>query len=435
MAGVTTTGIEKFMLKNTGNESQSPKRKKGNDGLPVDADGLPIVPDNAKEIEAMEVPQAVHPWVADMLKAILISSTTTTNNQKTTNNKVSDLERTVKTNTTTVDFLVKKCTSLEGTCKVLTGRIIQAENQIEMANDTINDLMARSMRNNVMIRSTGDAYKEIRNENTALIFRNFLRDEMGVANAHDIHIERAHRMGKASQGFNKTMIAKIPNQCDLNRIFDKVQTLKGTSNSINIQMPPDYSERKQHGWSDFKEAKKNRRQASFRPNGQLLIDNRVVKHLEPSPIPPLANEELGALSEEFLSGESSIIDTNNHSFRARIVKVDTTQDIRDAMDILSADAPLAKQIPFAFRIRTLNDRLIEDFNSKRDAGVGPLILKHLRRNKLENIVCFVPHSYSERYIDGSIKFKVIEECINQAIAALQVNADTAGWPEGSDKNE
>ena len=183
------------------------------------------------------------------------------------------------------------------------------------------------------------------------------------------------------------MIGKIPNQCDLNRIFDKVQTLKGTSNSINIQMPPDYSERKQHGWSVFKEAKKNRRQASFRPNGQLLIDNRVVKHLEPSPIPPLANEELGALSEEFLSGESSIIDTNNHSFRARIVKVDTTQDIRDAMDILSADAPLAKQIPFAFRIRILNDSLIEDFNSKRDAGVGPLILKHLLPVSLLIDVC------------------------------------------------
>ena len=72
-------------------------------------------------------------------------------------------------------------------------------------------------------------------------------------------------------------------------------------------------------------------------------------------------------------------------------------------------------LSLAFRFRDTDGTLVEDFKSSRDHGVGPQILKHIRDAKLENVVCFLSHSYEDRFIDGKTKFSLIERCVKDSL--------------------
>ena len=118
------------------------------------------------------------------------------------------------------------------------GRLIRAENKIDRQKAEITDMRTRMMRDNIIIRSKGEKYKATKDENTATIFRNFVDKELRVADAGNIAIPRAHRMGQASGQFNKMIIAKVPSQSDQSRIFANVKALKGTDFTLNKQYPP-----------------------------------------------------------------------------------------------------------------------------------------------------------------------------------------------------
>ena len=75
--------------------------------------------------------------------------------------------------------------------KVLTGRLIRAEIKIQQQEDRIQDLISRSMRDNLVIKTTGDEYKEMRDEDTSYVVKKFLAKEMRVTNVEGIAIIRA----------------------------------------------------------------------------------------------------------------------------------------------------------------------------------------------------------------------------------------------------
>ena len=104
--------------------------------------------------------------------------------------------------------------------RTIIGRLMRAETRIDRLQKENIDLKARLMRDNIIVRSKGDTYKSNRDENTASVFRKFISQEMRVPNANEINVTRAHRMGQASGGFNKMMIAKVPS--DVSVIHDVV---------------------------------------------------------------------------------------------------------------------------------------------------------------------------------------------------------------------
>ena len=368
---------------------------------------------------------------SDMLCAFMehLSKNDTTIKDNSIN--LTNLQDSVKENTTTLLTLEDRVKSLEFNQATLTGRVAQQENENEYLHDLLNDVVAGSMRMNVIINSTGEAYKELRNESndqTAKLFRDFLRDEMHVANAHKIVIERAHRMGKASETQNRPMIAKLQFQNDINRIFNKVGQLKDSGNFVYIQTPQDYTERKQHSLPTFLDARNQGKKASLLPNGKLIVNGNQVKSLDPVPIPVCASNDLDEVAEEIIVGESDLSVKDTHTFIAHSTQIGSPQDVRDAMDIFVNRFPKAKHVPYAFRFRQPDGSLCEDFKSRRDQGTGPLILKHLRDSKTENIVCFVAHTYDKKTIDGKTKFALIEEVVKSSVSDMRnrLVADVGG---------
>ena len=334
-------------------------------------------------------------------------------------------------NTRALLSLEDRVKALEFNSAAVTGRLAQQENENSYLHELLNDVISRSMRMNVIINSVGAAYKERvgeTNEQTITIFCDFLRNEMRVADAHKIVIERAHRMGRASETHNRPMIARLHFQTDVNRIFEKVGQLKGTGNFVYIQTPSDYNERKKHVLPTFLDARNQGKRASILPNGQLIVNGRPVKALAPVPIPVCSSTDLVEIAEEILVGKSEYAVKDTHTFIANSTQIQSTQDIRDALDIFTMQHPKSKHIPYAFRFRNADQTLSEDFKSCRDPGVGPQLLKHLRDAKFENVVCFLAHGYEDKFIDGKTKFSLVERCVKDSLRDLQnvVVADRGG---------
>ena len=159
---------------------------------------------------------------------------------------------------------------LELANKVAIGRIVQQERIIESQQRQITDLRSRSMRDNVIIRTKGAAYKEVKNENTTQKITEFVRNELKLADSDKIHITRAHRMGQRFEDRNKPMIAKVLNSYDQKRLFQAAPVLEGTGFSITKQIPAEIEERKQLAWPTYKRARADGKYARFEPDGALV---------------------------------------------------------------------------------------------------------------------------------------------------------------------
>ena len=358
----------------------------------------------------------------DLLCALTSQLTVNLSNHETrihqNENNLANIQDSVTENTRHGLSLEERVKAVEFDQARLSGRVSQVENENEYLHELLNDVVSRQMRMNVIINSTGTAYKERvgeTNEQSAAVFRDFLRNELRLADTEKIVIERAHRMGRASDTHNKPLIALLQFQTDINRIFEKVSLLKGTGNFVYIQTPQDYSERKKHVLPMFLDARNQGKRASILPNGQLIVNGRPQKALEPVPIPACPSNDLVDVADELLVGKSEYAIKDTHTFIANSTTVHSTQDIRDAMDIFTMQHPKSKHIPYAFRFRKDDGTLCEDYKSSRDHGVGPQILKHVRDAKLENVVCFLSHCYEDKFIDGKTKFSLIERCVKDSL--------------------
>ena len=258
-------------------DKQSSKRMRPSDSPqsnPNDTQSteIPHLPLNVCEWKT--APDDVHPWVRDML--IHIRKNTSENDERfeSLDQRVNFLEDSCDSQRDEIASLKVHMNELHISNKTLIGRLVRAETTIQKQNKAIADLTARSMRENLIFKTSGQDYKESRNEDTAAIIRRFLATEMHIADAGDIVITRAHRMGQANGDSNRPMIAKFPFDSDIRRIFSNVKVLKGTKHSITSQIPSEYNERRQFGWEEYKAARKSKTSARFE-GGRLFIQDEL----------------------------------------------------------------------------------------------------------------------------------------------------------------
>ena len=142
--------------------------------------------------------------------------------------------------------------------KTLAGRLMRADATNCRQQTTITDLKMRSMRDDLIITTSGPAYKETREEQTESTVRKFLTDEMRIPNENNMCINSSHRMGQANGNFNRMLIARLPRRKDQTTIFDNASNLQGTNYSITKQFPPEIEERRQFAWADYRKARSNK---------------------------------------------------------------------------------------------------------------------------------------------------------------------------------
>ena len=93
-------------------------------------------------------------------------------------------------------------------------------------------------------------------EDTEKIVREFLERELGFADAHNVEIQRVHRVGKSKEGKPRPILARFLRYKDVQQIFSLGRRLKDTDFQIFQDLPTEIINRRKRQMETFKEAKK-----------------------------------------------------------------------------------------------------------------------------------------------------------------------------------
>ena len=314
-------------------------------------------------------------------------------------------------------ILKNKMERLESSNKTITGRLIRAEAVIQRQQTEITDLRMRSMRDNIIIRTSGPKYKETREENTASTVRKFLNEEMRIPDTGNISINSSHRMGQAGPGYNKMLIARIPRREDHNKIFDNASVLKGTNYYVSKQVPVEVDERRQFAWSEYKQAKADKRPARF-DGGTLVVGGEPVTKFNPVALPATSQTLLGA-GPAIPRGASDVCEEADHRFQAWALPAKCVDNVREGLDQILQMPELsdASYVPYAYRF-TDGRGHSENFSSDGDTNSGIMMMKILRELSANNVVVFVAHHSHGKPLPKRKKMVCLANVIGGATMAL-----------------
>ena len=181
------------------------------------------------------------------------------------NRSVANLEQQNADLTSTVSTLLTENNELRNELKQINkrlqlneGMVAQMRSKMIQQDEKILDLMARSMRDNIVIQGIQEKPNETWDD-TKKSLHQFFVHEMKIPNPDDIIIERAHRSGPKQNGLNakpRPIIAKLDNQTSKDIIFKNVKSLAGKKQySIQDQLPAEVNERRKRLWQKYKNAK------------------------------------------------------------------------------------------------------------------------------------------------------------------------------------
>ena len=182
-------------------------------------------------------------------------------------------------------------------------------------------------------------------------------------------------MGRASNGFNRMMIVKVPSDADQKRIFANAKAFNDTGHSINKQIPYEVEERRIFGWSMYKKAQREGKFAKVEC-GHLFVDGEAVTAVDPVSLPPSSVALGGAANTMVTAVSSDEHGVEGHVFRAWVAPVSNLQNVLDGLDTALADGLAAATFAaYAFRFKDEDGNLRENFDSDADNGVGLSVLK------------------------------------------------------------
>ena len=196
-------------------ERAAMKRSRPEDSPPPDfsaptGTGAGDSPSESKDFPSTP-PEGVHPVMWDMLRTIRrdvakLDDITT---------RVTAIEDQVDNDGTEISMLKHTVQHLVASNKTLSGRLQRAEIVLSRQEQELSDLRCRSMRDYIIIKTSGDKYREFRGENTDDTVRKFLSEELRIPNSQGIQINSSHRMGHASASYNRMLIARLPRRHDI----------------------------------------------------------------------------------------------------------------------------------------------------------------------------------------------------------------------------
>ena len=359
-------------------------------------------------------PEGVHHNMWKMLKSIYKEASKVSHIE----NRLEIIDEMLDNDGAQIAVVKDRLERLEASNKTLVGRLLRAEAVISRQQTEITDLRTRSMRDNIIIKTSGAKYKEIREENTNGTIKKFLNDELHIADTDTIRINSSHRMGQASGGYNRMLIARLPKREDHKKIFDNASSLKGTNYSISKQIPAEVDERRQFAWADFKQAKAEKKPVRF-DGATLVINGDPITKYEPDNLPTSGNTLLGLSKSTLPRGASEVTIEGDHQFQAWAVPARCISDVREGLDQLLQLPELsgATYMPYAYRFDDGRGSY-ENFHSDGDINSGLSMVRILRELSAKNIAVAVAHHAMGRPLTRRKKMECLASAIGGAVMAL-----------------
>ena len=157
-----------------------------------------------------------------------------------------------------------------------------------------------------------------------------------------------------------------------------------------------------------------------------MVDNEPVSDIDTVQLPPASSALEGTRSTPVAMGTSFIFDNENHIIQAWAVQAKDLQGGREGLDEeLSSGLAAASHVPYAFRFREADGKIVENFDSDADNGIGLRILKTLRAYQALNVAVYVGHHDAGGTPLGmKIKNETTQQSVKEALEVLGRNINT-----------
>jgi tRNA threonylcarbamoyladenosine modification (KEOPS) complex Pcc1 subunit len=194
------------------------------------------------------------------------------------NERILSVEQNVKSLTKSIEFAHAEVTDLKEEMKQrkrteekIVTRIGELEESNKRLQETVVDLKARSMRDNLLFHNI----EESDEENCAEVIYSLLEEKLDMPDARqNIKIDRAHRVGRKRDSRRKprAIVAKFNFFPDREKIRRNARKLKGTRIGISEQFPEEIEKVRQKLYPEMRRAKAEKQRVCL-VRDKLFINN------------------------------------------------------------------------------------------------------------------------------------------------------------------
>ena len=309
-------------------------------------------------------------------------------NTQQTNNTVNQLNERFNAQDENITSLKAQIQDMNSKMDILAGRLVRAEQANKRLSGEIEQMKAHSMNNNLIISSS--KCKELRDENTKEVAREFLKKEMKINGVDKIGITVAHRIGPKMKDKPRSIIIKVPDADDITLIMKNVSHLKGTGSFIERQLPASMQERKKVVMPMYKAAKQKGQKPIIKQD-KLFVQGSIQRQCLPINLPDNTRPSEATLNIE----EGTPVDEGGSIFQGYCSEVVDLNDVRDVLNELLRNPRIssATHVIYAYRCDAG-----EDYDSDGDWGIGFGLLKHMVDQNIENKIFVVTRQCGPNFV-------------------------------------
>ena len=314
--------------------------------------------------------------------------------------------------------LKARIATLEKRLQLTEGLLQQAKIKINMQNEKIIDLQARSMRENLVIRGVAEKENESWND-TANNVVEFMKTELKINDANSSMIDRAHRVGQKTNEKPRNIVVKFTSSKFKDKLFQNVKNLAGKKQfSVNEQLPQEVQERRNRLWPKFKEAKeKSKHDKSMKVKwsfDKLNINGKLHS----------AKDDLqNVTSDECLNMHVNIESSKQYSetgsiFQGHAAQLTRGTSIAGVLASLYSNPLIAKaeHNMYAYRLKE-GDGVVESCSDDGEHGAGNKLLRLLQERSATDVVVVCTRWFGGVHI-GPKRFGYITSSATDALNKL-----------------
>lgn len=304
------------------------------------------------------------------------------------------------------------------TMRILTSVVIKQNQQLCSARNELNDLKARSMRDNILIHNVPEG--DVQGVHHAAVVA------LGKMNIDikDTEFDRIHRLGPVRNDNNpRPIVAKPHRYKETERLLksQKNKTDRKTSTWISPQFPEQVREERILLVNMAEDVRKKAPSAKIKlSHTTLTINGQQVKPTLNPPTPAdilkLEKEEIKQLSAiKFIQSET--INARSSSFIANGTTASNLNDVRLAYSALMLN-PVILQATHNIAAYILPDGS-SGYCDDQDYGMGRRMLQSLEQSRGKGIAVFITRQYGGNKL-GSQRFEIARDLTNSVCKELSM---------------
>jgi uncharacterized protein YoxC len=306
-------------------------------------------------------------------------------------NRLDELEDPQSSTETPGNDLVTKVNQLCQTVQVLAAKLQKCEHKCNSLTNELDRLRAHSMKCNIIFNfdNNNANFKESKGENCVEIVKMFARSVLGIDKANALYIPVAHRIGRRNPLYTRAIIAKFPISNEFNMIMMNTNRLRDTRHQVTQQLTAKQRERKQFVIPVLKELRSNPDNQAKLFGDKLMVKGKLqVNYLEPKlPPPQLPNQSIKVIPSDSTTDSGS-------TFTGFAARVTSMQEVSDVLELVKSKPEIASATHLMFAY-VMGQK--QNFDSDGDYGVGLHLLRHMRDQKMNNMMCIVARDCEPNY--------------------------------------